>query len=153
MLAYLSGPMTGLPNFNYPAFHRAAERLRELGVAVVNPAETAGGATHLPRETFMSIDIGYVAAAQCVIVMEGWARSRGAQLEVLVADALGKPVYVYDPVVGIGGKVEVKGVALNISISTVGPEADGNPEAEPEPEPEEEHGGQLYLFPGPHEIQ
>lgn len=36
---YLAGPMTGLPEFNYPAFHAEAARLRGLGYQVENPAD------------------------------------------------------------------------------------------------------------------
>ncbi|MCE4073268.1 DUF4406 domain-containing protein [Pseudomonas nitritireducens] len=36
---YLTGPMTGLPEFNYPAFHAEAARLRQLGYHVENPAD------------------------------------------------------------------------------------------------------------------
>lgn len=36
---YLSGPMTGLPDLNFPAFHAAAAQLRAQGLEVVNPAE------------------------------------------------------------------------------------------------------------------
>lgn len=36
---YLSGPMTGLPDYNYPAFNAEAARLRALGYTVENPAE------------------------------------------------------------------------------------------------------------------
>jgi hypothetical protein len=36
---YLAGPMTGLPEFNYPAFNAEAARLRALGYQVENPAE------------------------------------------------------------------------------------------------------------------
>ena len=36
---YLAGPMTGLPEYNYPAFHAEAARLRGLGFHVENPAE------------------------------------------------------------------------------------------------------------------
>lgn len=36
----LSGPMTGLPDYNRPAFHAAANALRLRGHTVVNPAQT-----------------------------------------------------------------------------------------------------------------
>ena len=36
---YLSGPMSGLPELNFPAFHAEAARLRALGFEVVNPAD------------------------------------------------------------------------------------------------------------------
>ena len=39
MIAYLSGPMTGLPDNGYPAFQAAAERLRSRGVQVISPHE------------------------------------------------------------------------------------------------------------------
>jgi hypothetical protein len=40
---YLSGPMTGLPDLNFPAFHAEAARLRALGYDVINPAELPEG--------------------------------------------------------------------------------------------------------------
>lgn len=36
---YLSGPMAGLPEHNFPAFHAHAAQLRAAGYDVVNPAE------------------------------------------------------------------------------------------------------------------
>ena len=38
---YISGPMTGMPEHNFPAFHAAADRLRKAGWSVVNPAVVA----------------------------------------------------------------------------------------------------------------
>ena len=46
---YLAGPMTGLPEFNYPAFHAEAARLRQLGYHVENPAENSASRHHLVR--------------------------------------------------------------------------------------------------------
>lgn len=36
---YISGPMTGLPEKNFPAFNAEANRLRALGFDVVNPVD------------------------------------------------------------------------------------------------------------------
>ena len=59
---YISGPMTGLPEFNFPAFHAAAAKLRERGHAAVNPAEInaeTGGDWHY----YMKADIRLCATA------------------------------------------------------------------------------------------
>lgn len=36
---YISGPITGMPDLNFPAFHAAAAALRAAGYTVTNPAE------------------------------------------------------------------------------------------------------------------
>jgi len=38
MKIYIAGPMSGLPEFNYPAFHAADAELRALGHETLNPA-------------------------------------------------------------------------------------------------------------------
>ena len=90
--AYLSGPMTGLPDFNRPAFHAAAAALRAQGHVVINPAEVDLG----PDATwadYMRIHLAEIARRVTqVFVLPGWESSRGAQLEVHVARALGLPV-------------------------------------------------------------
>jgi len=40
MRYYIAGPMSGIPAFNFPAFHAAAAALRAAGYDVVSPAET-----------------------------------------------------------------------------------------------------------------
>jgi hypothetical protein len=39
MIIYISGPMTGYPDLNFPAFHLAASVLRSEGFTVISPAE------------------------------------------------------------------------------------------------------------------
>ena len=46
---YIAGPMTGLPDLNFPTFHTEAARLRSLGHEVINPAEIGGVSRNLVR--------------------------------------------------------------------------------------------------------
>ncbi|MBQ1761926.1 MAG: DUF4406 domain-containing protein [Aquincola sp.] len=75
---YLSGPMTGLPEMNYPAFHAEAARLRALGYDVVSPAE--GG--ELPTyEAYMRRGMLQMLTCDTVALLPGWLNSRGAVAE------------------------------------------------------------------------
>lgn len=40
MRYYIAGPMSGIPQFNFPLFHAAAAALRAQGFDIVSPAET-----------------------------------------------------------------------------------------------------------------
>jgi len=90
---YIAGPMTGLPELNFPAFHAAAARLREAGWEAVNPAENFGGRTDMPRETYLRADVILLAQCEAVAMLPGWQESRGAKLEYLLARELGMPIY------------------------------------------------------------
>ncbi len=89
---YVSGPMTGHADFNFPAFHAAAARLREAGWEVINPAENFGGRTDLPRETYLRADVILVAQCEAIAMLPGWQESRGAKLEYLLTRELSLPV-------------------------------------------------------------
>ncbi|NLX57715.1 MAG: DUF4406 domain-containing protein [Phycisphaerae bacterium] len=88
---YVSGPMTGLPDHNFPAFHAAAARLREARYEVIDPAENFGGRTDLPRETYLRADVILVAQCDAIAMLPGWQESRGAKLEYLLARELNMP--------------------------------------------------------------
>lgn len=92
MKIYIAGPMTGLPEFNRPAFMAAAEHLRASGLEVINPAELFGGDQSLPWSAYMREGIAAVLKSDCVRVLPGWENSKGAKLEVAVAEAIGIPV-------------------------------------------------------------
>lgn len=93
---YLSGPMTGLPEMGYPAFHEAAARLRQRGFAVISPAENFGGDTTRPYSECMRLDIRQVTEVDAVAVLPGWHRSSGVLMETTVAGFLGLPVVAHD---------------------------------------------------------
>lgn len=85
---YVSGPMTGLPEFNFPAFHAAAEALRELGHEVVNPAD-AGVGGGLSYEDYLRRDLHDLLGCNAICMLPGWEASKGARVEEHMARALG----------------------------------------------------------------
>jgi len=111
---YIAGPMTGFDDFNFPAFFTAAEKLQALGYETENPADNDGPTleTSLPVAlsragngsfeswaSYLKRDLPRVAKCDGVCVLPGWQQSRGATLEVDVAERLGMPVYtlIVDP--------------------------------------------------------
>jgi Domain of unknown function (DUF4406) len=110
MRIYLAGPMTGIPEFNFPAFNSYAYALRKMGHVVFNPAER-----DIQRHGGVDISIGNetgcqkVAAevhgfslrdaladdceficknADAIAMMPGWENSAGAMAEWHLAKAL-----------------------------------------------------------------
>lgn len=91
MRIYIAGPMTGYPEFNFPAFHAAATMLRSLGFDVVNPAEVVTD-TSTPWEECMKRDIQAMLSCDSVATLDGWERSKGAGIETSLARQLSMPV-------------------------------------------------------------
>lgn len=91
MRVYLAGPMTGLPNLNFPLFHAETARLRALGFDVVNPAEIncdpSDGWAKCMRK-----DIAELVTCDAVALLPNWCDSRGATLERDIWHRLGMHV-------------------------------------------------------------
>ena len=107
MKIYIAGPMTGLPEWNFPAFFEAEEQLIALGHKLVNPAHNDGAtvqealdsagsssAPNNPWRWYMRRDLPHVLEVDALCVLPGWRKSKGASLEVHVAKAIGLPIYV-----------------------------------------------------------
>ena len=98
MKVYVAGPMTGIPDHNFPAFRRAAELLREQGHEVVNPAELDDPTlTHeqlaaKPWADYMRRDIPLLLECDAIFMLPGWSNSKGASLELHIAQQLGMEV-------------------------------------------------------------
>ena len=101
MRIYLSGPMKGYPDSNFPAFHSAAAALRAKGLDVVSPAEIDPGVPE-PKEgaaeweafynACLRADIKAMCDCQAIALMPGWESSNGAHLELHIAHRVGLEV-------------------------------------------------------------
>lgn len=93
MKLYIAGPMTDLPESNYPAFHAAAKVLRELGHTVLNPADNPVPAcgTWLG---YMRMSLVQIADSEAIVMLPGWTTSKGARIEHQLARDLGMNTYV-----------------------------------------------------------
>lgn len=87
---YVAGPMTGLPDFNIPAFNAAAVELRAVGYGVENPADNTP-----PEPTYTNyLRAGLAQLLRCdgVATLEEWWLSNGARWEIQTAGMLGLPI-------------------------------------------------------------
>lgn len=116
MKVYLAGPMSGIPDFNFPAFHEAAKALRAAGYYVFNPAERdieahGEGVSNSPTGSIADIahtgftlrealaaDLEFICKeADAIALLPGWEASKGANAEWATAKALGlKFIYLLD---------------------------------------------------------
>lgn len=93
MKIYVSGPMSGLPNNNVPAFNAAAKKLRAKGFRVVNPAALDDGEPCKTWEECLRRDLRELTKCTDIATLPGWTKSRGALLELHVAKALSFEVH------------------------------------------------------------
>ena len=93
---YVAGPMTGLPDHNYPAFDGAAALLAERGYPVENPAENEQlfkDRVSPPHYTeYLRAGLAQLLRCDGVATLEGWWNSGGARWEVQTAGILGLEV-------------------------------------------------------------
>ena len=90
---YIAGPMTGLPNLNFPEFHAAAATLRAAGYEAVNPAEINPDQA-AKWEDCMFADLKALTDCDGIVMLPGWEQSPGAQIERLWAVRTGKSVFL-----------------------------------------------------------
>lgn len=97
---YISGPMSGLPEFNYPAFEEAAVRLRSMGLVVESPHENFRGVSedvrkNLTYRDYMVKAIGQMLLCNKIVLLPGWSKSPGARTELGLAHSCGHSIYYY----------------------------------------------------------
>lgn len=87
---YISGPMTGLPDHNRPAFEAARDSLATLGYEVLSPTDAPECDSW---QAYMRWDIRLLMTADLIALLPDWRTSRGARIECYIADRIGIPVY------------------------------------------------------------
>lgn len=113
MKIYLAGPMRGISEFNFPAFHAAAAELRAQGHEVFSPAERdnerhgtnisvgnlTGSEEYASKQHGFSLrealgdDLAFITAhAEAIALLPGWEFSKGVAAEKSTAEALGLKV-------------------------------------------------------------
>jgi Domain of unknown function (DUF4406) len=91
MTIYLAGPMTGVPERNYPAFDKATILLQDRGFAILNPASIDTDMqldTRMTWDWYMRHAIRMVLTADAIALLPGWENSKGACLEREIGQAL-----------------------------------------------------------------
>lgn len=88
---YVAGPMTGIEDFNYPAFNAVADSLRAQGYQVENPADH-GIVEGAVWADYMAYDLTRLGLCGIIALLPDWEKSQGARLEVLIAERLGMTV-------------------------------------------------------------
>ena len=97
---YLAGKMRGLPLYNAPLFDAVRDDLASRGFVVVSPVDLdrAKGFDHsrpeseltdsMVREFFSDSVFHLITQADCIVLLPGYKKSRGAMAELACAKAI-----------------------------------------------------------------
>lgn len=107
---YISGPMRGYRDYNFPAFERAEALLFAIGHIPISPHRldeadgwtlarilAEGSPTGAAHEMIVRRDVEAVFACDAVCTLKGWQNSIGARAEIALAHFLMKPVIPLEP--------------------------------------------------------
>ncbi len=118
---YLAGPMSGYPEYNFPAFEKAADVLRKRrvnGYAIYDVLSPVDITRALWKERYnrefnpmkdkaewgdpivaemLKRDLAAVFEADGIVLLPGWEQSKGANIELAVAKQVGKMILTYNP--------------------------------------------------------
>lgn len=88
---YISGKMSGVPNFNKPKFDEAKGFLKSMGYEVVSPADN-GVVDSFEWSDYMRVDIALLMYCDAIYMLDDHEESKGAAIELQVARSVGLDV-------------------------------------------------------------
>lgn len=91
MKIYLSGPMSGIEDYNFPLFISETKRLRDLGYIIENPVENEVNGEDW--QACMRADICQLMRCDAIAMLPGWFTSKGVNVEYALAVTLGFKVF------------------------------------------------------------
>jgi len=93
-LVYLAGPMSGMPEHNYPIFMAYAKKLKDAGYVVWNPAEQ-NSIDDSPQKCMINDINAIVNKCFIIALLPGnkWRSSIGVNTEINIAHVCGKKVF------------------------------------------------------------
>jgi hypothetical protein len=90
---YISGPMTGYPNFNRNAFDEVEKYLISKGKEVVSPVLSDQISGKLTWKSCMRKSLQKLLHCNSIVMLPGWRESRGAKMERYLAEMLEYVIY------------------------------------------------------------
>jgi hypothetical protein len=95
MKLYIAGPMSGLPEMNYPAFNDAEKKLTLVQYETENPA-TNENPNDEDYIEWLRLGIKQLLICEGVAFLPGFGASKGAMLELHIANVLKMPIKSVD---------------------------------------------------------
>jgi hypothetical protein len=97
---YLCGPITNMPQLNYPEFRKWADELEKKDYRVIIPHELFKNVdtTSFRWEDYMKLCIPAMLTCDLVATLPDWYNSKGATIEVEIARKLDIPVQIVNKI-------------------------------------------------------
>ena len=104
MTIFISGPMHGLPDFNYPMFHKAGDYLKAQGKQFLSPAHgrfghprTPPAQGHRPLAHDIRHTLKQLLLCDSILMLPNWRDEDDSWLQRDLANNLNMPIEYWKP--------------------------------------------------------
>jgi hypothetical protein len=87
MIIYVSGRVTGMPNYNREAFAEAEAELSKAGHTVLNPVKYIPEVNPeaITHRQYVDMGLAMLDCCDAIYLLDGWEKSKGAVVEYAFA--------------------------------------------------------------------